>query len=702
MKDLFLRRLNEEKSALEGVNKALERGEKFYAKRQDQYKKAMASGDTRGAALAQGKINAIQVGQAGKLSQKQDIEETLKEMQSNPNIRNRIAAIAGAIAASAEVVKAGADLYQRGKTITEANIGASYTPTSSIFRGLAGGDLTSLAAISSPEAAAKFMQASGTGAPTLSMLGGILGKIGTGVGGGAMFGGVPGALIGGGLGALSAGGDIMNLFTGGAEAAQGRKMQEQIQNLRQENFVTDTLMQDVQSNAAFRESAGLRLGGRGGMIRSIGGGLGLGTTEQITGQAMALEQAVGLPNAKPMFDAMFRMQKGRSGVNVSNESAVNLLGGLSMGTGGAAGAGPAAEAMLTRVFANGFKNARVGEEIATVMGSTMQQSERLSANNPLNMALSNLNAENKFMTGKDLDIMDARHIKGGYGVIEDTFHRSGPFEAMRLATARDIISKTQFGSGPMAEYMVSALSQMSTRDVLGGATAPLTDLMGGATKGNTKMASNILSQFKNQEMSRTLQMLFHKDPNGLISKITKGGDITAGMASLTPDELNQTKRLLQTRINNAGATDADYRMGVELLGNLTGVHTGIPTGKSKKGQGTNLGGGMDSSYLAQKTATDFEAMSAEAKDPKVQAAIKNMAVNFQSTIDIFKAGAEPVAKFNEQLSIMMDLINGKLTPAQARTKIAEWTKEQAKKASEEQAQAKKDFDQLDKHMMHAP
>lgn len=653
MKDLFIRRLNEEKAALDNVNRSLERGSKFYAKRQEEmkwYSSMSGSAGAKGVAATQGKLNALQVSTAGQLAKKQDIQETIKAMQDDPGIRNRLVGLISGITAVAGVAEAGFAMYQRGKTLGDVNTAAAIAPAASFGRSLAGGDLGALATMSNAGDMQKIIDAGGVGAPTGWSAAKIIGKIGAGAGMGSL-GGPLGALIGGGVGLLSAGGDIQDLFSGGPARQAAESQQREISSLRQKNFVTDILAGDLTSNAASREAASLRLGG--GFMRSVRGGYGLGTTEGILGNAMGLERAVGLPSASPMFDTMFQLQKGRAGTNVSNESAVGLLGGLSMGTGGAGAASSAAMELLSRAFANGFRNARVGEEIAGAIGNFMQSSDRFSASNPMNMALANMTSTHQFLTGQPMDMMTAQHIKGGMGVMENVFHHGGPFEAMRLGVAQSILSKTPFGRTETGGFLRSAMSQMSTADILAGNINPLVGIMGGKTPGNIEAATSMLGQFRDQSMPMALKMLFHK-PVGAISKLIGGGNFMQNMASLTPDEAAQTKYLLKTRMNEGGAGAEDYQAFMDIMGGLTGAHS--VAGKS--GRGRNLGAGINSAALSNLTARDVEMMGAEAKDPRILKSLRDFNTEFKNLMDIFDTSTDPLKEYNFWLHTIKETAEG--------------------------------------------
>jgi hypothetical protein len=585
------------------------------------------------------------------------------------------------------MVKVGADIYQRSKTLTEANVAAAYSPLSGLGRSLLGGDLSGLASISSPDALRKFQQAKGTGAPILSSLGGIAAKIGGGAAAGSLAG--PwGALAGGVGGLVGAAGDIQSLFQGGPAAAQGKAMAEQIQNLKGENFVTDMLMQHLQSTAGTRQATKLRLGSNWG--RMISGGIGLGPMEQLMGQAVGLEQSVGLPAASSMAHTMFSLQKGAAGRNMSTESANTLLSGLSMGTGGPGGANQSAIDLMSTAFQKGFENARVAEEIGKTVGAVMVSSDRVGGSNALNMALANLPETIRANMGRKMDMMDAQHLPGGLKAMESVFHGGGVFESQRLANARALISGTPYGKSDIGQLLVSTMGQMSAQDLMKGNIAPILQAMGKGTsltgKGvgaetDRSMASGLLNQFKNRTFRQTLGTYFN-GPHmpAVMSKILNASNIQAGMASLSPDEFQQATRFIQTRMNTAGATSEDYLMMSSMLGPHAGGKKGVAHGK-------NLGAGIEAAFFAGDTSRQFAAINAETQDPAIQAALKNSTAIFQATIDIFKTGAEPVNKFNQALETTIGLMNGKtLTQIQHEQEVEQRNRAalNAKHAREEQ------------------
>ena len=677
MKDLFIRRLNEEKSALENVNKVLESSNKSYEKRQKLLKMAQATGNVRAEQFYRGKIENLQDKTAAQLAKKQDIQETLKMMQDDPTVRNRLVGVIAGITAAADMAGAGFAAYQRGKTLTEVNLAAQSAPASRFARSMASGDLGALATIASPEDIQKIIAAGGTGAPIGMGISKILGKVGGLAGTGALMGGLPGAIIGGLGGAAFSAGDIMDLFTGGPERQAAESQQTQATALRQQNFVTDILAQDLMSNASSRQAAALRLGGRGGVINAMVGGMGLGTSEQSIANMMSLEQAVGLPGAQSMSRSMFGLQRGRTGVPISNQSAVNMLGGLSFGIGGPAGANQAAERMLTKVFENGFRNARVGEEIGTVIGAVMQQSDRVTTDNAVNTALSSLNAVNRFVTGRDMDVMSAQHIKGGLNFGEQIFHRAGPFEAMRLATARSLVGNTGFGKSRIGEYMVSALSQMSNLDVLRGNTAPLTELGMGADQ-----ATGLLKQFRNQQAAGTLRMLFHGAP-GAIGKVLNAPDVFSGFAGLRPTEALQAKRMLMTRLNQTGITGEDAQQYVDFLMGITGQHGD----KTKKAIPSKYGQNIESAALTEQTMVQLKEMGAEAHDKKILDSIKHMNDGFSNMMEIWKASTDPMQKYTEYLITMKELYEG-ASPAKVKEDIVKWRSDMEVAAKRQRATEK--------------
>lgn len=97
MRDLFIRRLDEEKKALNEVDKALSRVSKSYSNRESQLKSAIAKGDMSGAAGIQRNLASKQNIASGLQAQKMDIESAIKAME-DPGIKSRLIGLVAGIA----------------------------------------------------------------------------------------------------------------------------------------------------------------------------------------------------------------------------------------------------------------------------------------------------------------------------------------------------------------------------------------------------------------------------------------------------------------------------------------------------------------------------------------------------------------------------------------------------------------------------
>jgi hypothetical protein len=662
IKDKFVRSLAEERKALEDVEKAMQRVTKAYSRRSSALSDAVSAGDMSKAGSIQKGLAKGQDTMLGLQAQKMEIEKTLKAMQDG-GLQTRLISVISAVAAGAEVVSQGAALYQRGKTLGEANLAAAYSPAARMSGSLIGGQFNNLAAIADPNSLKSLQNASGTGAYNLGTGAGILGKIlagaGVGAAGGSLFAGlgaIPGAAIGALGGAWSARGNIQDFFMGGGAAKQGQTLSEQMSNLQSANFFRDQLMSDLEGNAAGRLGAMRQLGGRGAMFNTMGAGLGMGTTGDVLGQGAQFAGMVGPGQSADMMKTMFGLQRGQGGFNMSSGASMGLLSGLSMGLGGlpnAQGKGGAKQEaidIMSTAFASGLRNARVADEIGSTIGTIVSSApNQISGVNPLTTGLANLPGYMKEMFGREMNMYDARHIPGALKANEAIFGAGGAFGAGRLGLAAGLIGKSSFGKSGVGNYLVSGFGQMSAQDIMTGNMQNIMDMAGPGA--NKEELSGIFNQFRKGSVQQALGFRFKNAPNNVIDRIMKGEDMATVLNNASGAEKRQTAAFLKTRLNEPG-------VGLEDVQVLTGILSG--TNKSLAGEvsSKDFGGSVEKAYLAQKGIVDIKTASEEGRNKEIQAAIGAGAVVFNNMATIFNSAAEPANKFNTYLEAIVKTMSG--------------------------------------------
>lgn len=659
IKDKFVRSLSEEKKMLQEVESAMQRVNKAYGRRSSELKEAIASGDMSRAGTLQKGLAKGQDTMLGLQAQRQEIKKTLDAMQDS-GIQQRMVSILGAVAAGATVVQQGAELYQRGKTLGEANIAASYGPASRISGNLIGGNFNSLAAIADPKSLQSLQNAGGQGAYNLGTGAGILAKIAGGAVLGAAagspfvgIGAIPGAIGGGLFGAWSARSNIQDFFMGGGAAKEGQTRMEQLSNLQGENFFRDQLLSDLEANAAGRLGTMRQLGGRGAMFSTMGAGLGIGTTGDVLSQGSQFANMVGPEQSAKMMRSMFGMQRGEGGFNLSSGASMGLLSGLSMGTGGVGSANETAINVMSTAFERGLRNSRVADDIGQAVGNVVSgSSSEINANNPLTTALANLPGVIQQMFGREMNKYDTAHLGGALKANESVLGAGGAFGAGRLGLAAGLVGKSSFGGQRMGNFLVSALGQMSAKDLLTNNTSVLTDLVG---PGHKEEIMDIFNKYKKGAMQQAIGFRFKSDPTGprgVIDRILKGEDISTVLKNSSADAKNQFSAFLKVRLN-------EKDVGLEESKLLTGIYSELGgTLSNKKRKSKDFGGSVEQSYLVKKGQIDITTASEEGKNKEVKTAIDSSLDVFKNTAAIFKSGSDAAEKMNIYMEALVKTMQG--------------------------------------------
>ena len=660
MKDVLNKQIDDEKKKLDGVNQSLAKYNDLYKKRKDQLASAKSMGNSAGAASAQKSINGLQGAIGQKTAEQQDIMNVLDQLESGPG-KAKIAKIVGGVAAVAGAVSAGFGLYQQSKTMDLVNQAAVTSLTANQAQQMLGGNFQSMLALQNPESMKRVQDAGGTGAIYGRNIAGILAKIGGGAGAGALMGGPLGALIGGAGGALASGSDIMGLFTGAPEKEAAESQQKALQSEVQKNAYGNFLLNYVKDNASSFVGAGRRLGGVTYADQAADMGRGLGFLGSQSAQmAGGFADQIGASGAQQNLSTFFALQKGRYGANMSAEGAGSLITGLSYGQEGRGGAGQAAVDFWSKAFSKGLTDAKIGEELGKSLAENMSgEGGRRSTTGFISNAFAGVGEEfKKMFGGAQMDRMSVGELNKGLSSFDTAFSSKlgGSFAAKNQSIARDIISAAGMGSGPNAEYYVSALSGLSTRDMAEGGNEGLLSYFGGD---KDKMHS-IVKQFKNRSAKSTIDLLFPTNAFGIKSTFDMaGGDMTKAFQSMDPMQRKQFSYTLQKRAPELGL---DLRSGV--MAELFYAADGNTKANSNlaHGKGKDLGA---SAYLAAQVsmASEEATVRGQAFSKKnielLNKAMGDSVAQFHALLDILNVAPSALNNFTTALTVAQMRIEGK-------------------------------------------